>query len=230
MSAQERIVPLAIVILVLVAIGAIAMMGGWDGILQKPATPEVPVSVEADIVDPLNEGRLVSVQGRLGFKLPAFDQEMGVSDADAVVLFRHVEMYQWQETCIADACTQSSSWSPELIDATQFKEQLGNLNPDEFPFASQAFFAEGVFIGAFAPDLDLVAREVPMLPKRVTLGDLPANLAASFSERDGWIIAGNDLLNPAVGDLRINYRMVSAGVVTLIGRQVGNRLVAEPAN
>lgn len=227
MSAKERIVPLAIILLVLITIGAIGMLGGWNGILLKPAEQVVPVSVEAEQVDPLNEGRLVSVQGRLGFRLPAYDQELGVSDPDAAVLFRHVEMYQWRETCMAGACTQSSGWSPELIDAAQFNEPLGNVNPDEFPFESQAFFAEGVQVGAFAPDLDLVTAEIPMQPKVVRLGDLPANLAASFSEVDGWIIAGEDPLSPAIGDLRINYRMVSAGTVTLIGRQVGDRLVAE---
>jgi hypothetical protein len=229
MSAQQRIVPIAMIVLLLIAVGVVGMFGGWSGILQEAAKPVVPVSVEADQVDPLNEGRLVSVQGRLGMRLPAFDEELGVSDPGAVVLLRHVEMYQWQETCIADACTQSTRWWPELIDAAGFNEQLGHVNSASFPFATQTFFAEGVRLGAFRPDMDLIVGAIPMQPRVVKLGDLPANLAASFSEFDGWIFAGNDPLNPVVGDLRINYRMIPAGTATLVGQQVGDRLVAQSA-
>lgn len=229
MNKQQRNVPLVIFLLVVMVIGVIGMFGGWNGILQKPVEPLLPVSVAPDSVAPLNDDRIVSVQGNLEFESAAMDAELGVSDPRAVLLSRHVEMYQWQESCIADACTQSAGWSQDLVDAAQFKEPLGHVNPDHFPFASQTFVAEGIRLGAFAPDMDLVIAEIPMLPKPVRLGELPANLAASFSEFEGWILAGNDPLNPVVGDLRINYRMISAGAVTLTGKQIGNRLLAVPA-
>ena len=232
MITRERIVPLAILLLVLVVIGIIAVFGGWGGFLPSPAgpvAPSLPVSVEADSVDGLNDDRLISVQGKLEFDRPAVDDELGVSDPGAVVLLRHVEMYQWQETCIADSCTQALGWTSELLDAAQFNEQLGHANPGQFPFASTSFIAEGIRLGAFVPSLDLITAEVPMLPKSVQLLELPANLAASFSEIDGGIFAGNDALHPVVGDLRITYRMVSTGTVTLVGKQAGNRLIAVPA-
>lgn len=229
MSLQKRIIPLVIILLVLMAIGIIGLFGGWNGILKKAAEPAAPVSVAANTVDPQNNERMVSVQGTLVFEQPAVDDELGVSDPDAVVLLRHVEMYQWLESCIAGACTQSPDWSSQRVDAMQFREQLGHTNPDHFPFESKTFLARGVRLGAFSPDMNLVTAEVPMLPKVVRLGELPANLAASFSEFDGWIYAGNDPLNPVVGDLRINYRMVSAGTATLNGWQAGDRLLAKPA-
>jgi hypothetical protein len=138
-------------------------------------------------------------------------------------------MYQWQESCIASACTQSPGWSAELIHAAGFNENLGHVNPDHFPFKSQTFLAEGVRLGAFAPDMDVITGEIPMLTRAVRLGELHANLAASFSESDGWIFAGNDPLKPVVGDLRITYRVVPAGPVILTGWQAGNRLLAKPA-
>ena len=229
MNMQKSAMPLAIVLLVVMAIGVIGMFGGWNGILQRQAEPSVPVSVPADSVDPLNNERIVSVQGNLEFERPAVDVELGINDPGAAVLSRHVEMYQWRENCIADACTQSADWSQELVDTAQFKEELGHTNPGHFPFESQIFLAEGVRLGAFAPELDLVIAEIPMLSKPVRLAELPANLAASFSEFDGWIFAGNDPLNPAVGDLRINYRMIPGGTVTLTGRQIGSQLLALPA-
>lgn len=227
--ARNRIIPLVIVLLLLMATGVVGMFGGWNGILKTEVEPATPVSVAADSVDPLNNDRLVSVQGVLQFEQPAVDDELGISDPEAVVLLRHVEMYQWQESCIDDTCTQSLDWSSDLVDTTQFSEKLGHANPDHFPFESRTFFAKGVRLGAFVPDMALVTAEVPMLSRPVRLGELPANLAASFSELDDWIFAGNDPLAPVAGDLRINYRMVSAGTVTLIGRQAGQRLLAEPA-
>ncbi|MGB0134379.1 TMEM43 family protein [Dokdonella sp.] len=229
MIARERIVPIAILVVSLMIIGVIGMLGGWNGILEKSDAPVVTVSVESGSVDPLNDGRLVSVQGTLEFERPAADEEMGVTDSAAAVLLRRVEMYQWQESCIADSCTQTLGWFPELIDATQFNEKLGHRNPSQFPFASQTFFADGVRLGAFTPSMELVAAQAPMQARPVRLLEMHANLAASFSELDGGIFAGNDFLNPIAGDLRITYHMVPTGTVTLVGVQDGNRLLPAPA-
>lgn len=229
MIARERIIPIVIILLLLMIVGVIGMFGGWSGISGKPAGPVVPISVEAGAVDPLNENRVVSVQGKLEFEQPAMDDELGISDAGAVVLMRRVEMYQWQEACIDGSCTQTLAWLPELVDATQFNEQLGHSNPDRFPFASQSFFASGVRLGAFAPTMELVVAQAPMQPMAVRLGNMHANLAASFSEFDGGVFAGNDPLNPVAGDLRITYHMVPSGTATLVGVQAGTRLLAVPA-
>lgn len=208
----------------LLAIVVIGAMGGWRGFLRGPAEPVVAVSVPADAVDPLNEGRLVSVQGKLESASPPLDEELGVVDRDAVVLIRDVEMYQWEESCIGDSCTQSPVWSSTLIDAAAFHEQEGHVNPAGFPFASARFVARGIHIGAFEPDLDLLLAQIPLLARPLRLSELPANLAASASEIDGHIHVGNDPLQPAVGDLRIGYRVVPAATTILEGIQDGRRL------
>lgn len=210
-------------LLVAVVIGA---LGGWRGFMQKAAAPEVAISVPADAVDPLNDGRLVSVQGKLASTTPPTDGELGVTADDAVVLLRHVEMYQWQESCIGDSCTQTEVWSATLIDTSGFREKHVHENPHGFPFVSARFDGQGIHIGAFQPDLDLVLAQVKPVERPLRLGELPANLAASASEIDGRIHVGNDPLQPVVGDLRIGYDVIPAATTILSGIQRAERLVA----
>ena len=210
----------------LLAIVVIGALGGWRGILQKPAAPVVAISVPTDAVDPLNEGRLVSVQGNLESTRPPLDENLDIVAHDAVVLIREVEMYQWQESCIGDSCAQSPVWSSTLIDTEGFHEKKDHANPAGFPFASARFEAQGIHLGAFEPDLDLILAQVPPVARPLRVSELPANLAASASEIDGHIHVGNDPLQPAIGDLRISYQVVPATTTILEGIQQGNRLVA----
>lgn len=213
-------------LLVAVVIGA---LGGWRGFMQGAPESAVAISVPADAVDPLNEGRLVSVQGKLESAKPPVDEDLGVTADDAVVLMRHVEMYQWQENCIGDTCTQSAIWSSTLIDTSGFHDRSGHENPYGFPFVSARFDAEGIHIGAFQPDLDLILAQVQPVDRPLRISELPANLAASASEIDGRIHVGNDPLQPAVGDLRIGYAVIPAATTILAGIQLSDRLVATGA-
>ena len=227
---QNAIVACA-VLLLLLAVFAVDRFGGWRGFLQPQAVPEVAISVAATPIDPLNEGRLVSVQGRLEAAQAPKDAQLGVQADAAVVLIRNVEMFQWREACVDTSCVQSTAWSNTLIDSSAFHTQEGHENPPAFPFESTRFDAEGIHLGAFQPDLGLVLAQVEPVARPLRLEELPANLAASASQIDGRIYIGNDPLNPAVGDLRIGYSIIPSATTTLSGIQRADRLVAvEPKN
>jgi hypothetical protein len=94
------------------------------------------------------------------------------------------------------------------------------------PVTSARFAAPDVRLGAFRIDaaaFDMVLRTRPV-PFPVTSAKLPSNLAASFRDADGALYTG-DPAKPAVGDVRVRYRVVPAGRLTLTGIQRGDRLI-----
>lgn len=227
MSTRKRAIVLAIVGTFVALIVAIGIRMGWQ--LNVPGASIAAIPVPADSIIADNEGRLVSVHGALTVDQPPVDAQLGLQAADAIILIREVEMLQWQEVCDAGTCTLKPSWSPELIDSTHFNDAAGHRNPDQFPIASDRFVGKGIHLGAFVPDADLLVSSVGLVPRPVALTELSNNLAASFSVSDNAFFSGNDAENPLVGDLRIRYRIVAGGEVSLTGIQQSSRLV-DPAH
>ena len=169
------------------------------------------------------EGRVQRISGELKGAGPARDGPLGVS-ANAAVLFRHVEMYQWQEHCEADGCRYDKAWAA-AIDSHKFREPKGHENPPA-PFNDSIFFAPGLKVGAYVVDPDLLVAQLHSTDHPVRDANLPPNLAASFSERDGVLYAGGDPAHPAIGEVRIGYRVIADGSVVLDGVVRGDKLVA----
>jgi len=188
-------------------------------------TTKAPLAVSAERIDAANEGRTLSVEGRLRASKPARDTQLGVS-SDAVVLLRTVEMLQWREQCAASACEYALAWSAQPVDSSAFRERKGHENLARFPFVGARFVADEVRLGAFRLDAAtakaLDAAESSAWP--VHANQLPPNLAATFRERDGVLYAGADP-DQAAGDLRVSYRIVAAGQQRLVGVQHGDRLL-----
>jgi hypothetical protein len=237
-SNRANPVVVVLILIVLVAIGAYA----WLHQRHAPGTPvagatRTPESgeaahVSADKVDPANEGRVVTIGGTLSAKKPARDTQLGIG-ADAVMLLRSAEMLQWQEKCAGAACTYQQVWSPLAIDSHGFREADSHKNPPRMPIASGQFRAGELRLGAFVVDtaalgvdrLEAALQSKPV-PYPVKDAQLPSNLAVSFREVDGAFYAG-DPAHPAVGDIRISYRIVPAGNVELTGMQRGERLIVQ---
>ncbi len=224
LSAKERVALATAFGLLVVVIVWIGNLGGWNRFLKSPETPAVAISVSEKSVNIDNEGRLVSVQGQLVADHPPVDPQLGLTAKNAVALARDVEMFQWQENCIDSVCTQREAWSAQWIDSTRFNEQIGHRNPDRFPLESLEFRGEGIHLGAFQPDLDLVIARIGFVPRPIDPAELSANLAASFSVSDDTLLSGSDPMHPAIGDLRIRYRVVPGGATTLNGIQKSTRL------
>ncbi len=207
----------------LALLAALAAWKYWRDLQPMPPSPAIAVS--AAVVDTANEGRLVKVTGRLSVDQPAADPQLGLQAANAIVLIREVEMLQWQEHCSAGTCTLATTWSPTLIDSTRFSASAGQRNPERFPLQGERFAGKDIRLGAFVPDVDLLVASLGSTPRPVSLNEFPENLAASFSVVDGALVSGNDREHPAVGDLRIRYRVVPAAEVTISGIQQSSRLL-----
>jgi hypothetical protein len=190
----------------------------WFG---KAAGDKVAATNGSSSAETPTEGRPLHVSGELAASGPAHDVQLGVS-ANAAVLFRHVEMYQWQEHCQGGACRYDGAWSAPL-DSHKFRDPKGHENPPA-PFNDSTFFAPGIKLDGYLVDPDLLVAQLHATDYAAHNANLPPNLAASFGERDGVLYAGGDPAHPVVGAVRISYRVIGKGTVALSGVQHGTKL------
>jgi hypothetical protein len=198
-----------------------------------PVSENAPLAVALDRIVPSNEGRTIALSGKLDVRTPARDNQLGVS-ADAVMLLRFSEMLQWLEQCAGDKCEYKKVWSPQLIKSGKFREQEGHKNPERLPLTSARFSAGEVRLGAFRIDAATIgnyrltaALHTQPVAFPVSSSQLPSNLAISFRDSNGVLYAGSDPAHPAIGDVRISYRIIPATDVQLTGIQRGDRLMVQ---
>ncbi len=199
------------------------------------------VSVASDRTDTANEGKLVHLSGFADAASMLADREFGVS-AEAIHLERTVEMYQWRESASSKTekktggstettttYSYSQGWSEHLVDSGSFQESAGHENPRSMPFKSQSFSARQVAVGAFQLSEGLIRRmrDFVPLPLSSTAG-LPSAIRDRARVDGNGLYVGNNPGSPQIGDLRISFRKVPPGTVSVVARQSGTELSAYP--
>jgi len=142
------------------------------------------------------------------------------------VLIRNVEMFQWREVRIGDDVHYEQDWSGRLIDASHFEHPAGHTNPDSLPLSSKQFDAGLVQVGGFALSPQVMHALPSSTQATPDLKALPANLAASFSQYQNYLVTSASPGNPRVGDVRVSWDEVPLQQVTIVARIDGGRLVA----
>ena len=196
----------------------------------------VVISVPADSVNPVNDGKLVHVTGDATTSETLTDPDFGVA-VPAIHLERVAEMYQWQEKKTSQSRNKlgggketvttydyAPTWSAQLIDSSSFKES-GHANPRTMPVESTTFTAKKVTLGAFT----LADSQIAKINKSdaVALDDsaaakLPDAMKSRVTLRSGGYYMGKDPATPAVGDVRISFKAVHPATVSLVARQVAS--------
>lgn len=192
---------------------------GWH--LRQSAPAPVADNTQP-AVDAANDGRRVTVSGKLSTPSAARDEQLGLN-ADAIVLLRNVEMYQWNEQCAGADCKYEMIWSSKAIDSSRFHTPAGHENP-HFPFTSARFATGPVRLAGYVVDPDLIAEQLQPEKYPVHSADLPPNLAVTFHDADGDLITADDMAHPKLGALRVSYRVIPTRAATLTGVQHGKRL------
>lgn len=215
------------------------------------------VSVQADKVDPANEGKLVYVTAKADTKDVLTDPLFKISST-AIRLERRVEMYQWKQnessktekqlgggTKKTTVYTYEKVWSDKPVNSAYFKE-AGHENPG-FPFESEKLRANHVTLGDFLLNDSLVDRlgDSRKLPVPADY-KLPATLSgksdaayvhvsrkssapSQVSQEQPADNAGDAALTePAIGDLRISWYAVVPHEVSIVARQTGKTFSAYP--
>lgn len=142
------------------------------------------------------------------------------------VLVRHVEMFQWREVRLGSNVHYELDWVDHLLDASHFAEPRGHANPASFPLSGKQFDAGLVRLGGF--ELGPVLLHAIPGTQRVAPdpGALPANLAASFSRYQDYLVSSTRPGDPRLGDVRVSWNEVPLQQLTVVGRVDGDRLVA----
>lgn len=193
------------------------------------------VSVDAQTVDPANEGKLVHVTGPAATDETLTDTEFGVS-ANAIKLVREVEMYQWRENSQTKTekqvggserevttYTYERVWSERVINSDSFKEASDHQNPNTMPYQQQEYVAKDVTVGAFTLPESMVSSISNFDPLPVDdSAPKPQVTGKNVTVIDGSYYLGSDPANPQIGDLRVSFKVVEPGPVSIVARQVGN--------
>jgi len=115
------------------------------------------ISIDADIVNPSNDGKLVHLTGIAESEKMINDNLLKLS-VEAIKLRRIVEMYQWNEKKINDNKKESKNklsndyekkWSKNLINSKDFNITNGHENPKSMILDNREFIAKDVKIGEF---------------------------------------------------------------------------------
>jgi hypothetical protein len=195
------------------------------------------VSVDANAVDPGNEGRLVHVSGPVSTDTIPQDADFGIS-AQAIRLVRTVEMYQWREESKSETTkklgggeetvttyTYSKGWEDGPVDSSDFRKPDGHDNPS-MEIRGTAFQVPEAKLGAFdldEPVLSLMSGETRLPVKAEQKAAVEAAFAGTtkVSVVDGRIYLGPNPASPAVGDYRVSYDIVPIGDASIVARQNG---------
>jgi len=190
------------------------------------------ISVASDKVDPANEGKLVHVTAKADTGATLSDPVFGVS-AKVLKLKRIVEVYQWKESReskkekklggseeTVTTYSYSKDWSEGLIASSKFNKSAEHQNPTVMPYASQEQSAQEVTAGAFVLSPSLVGKITGYAALAVN-GDqpIPEALKEKAKRIDTGYYLGTDPTTPQVGDMRITFKVVNPGEVSVIAKQ-----------
>lgn len=193
------------------------------------------ITVPADKVDPANEHKLVAMSAEAKTSETVTDPQFAVAQT-AIALVRDVEMYQWKEikeehttkntggsTDTTITYDYKQEWADDVIDSSDFHVG-GYDNPKRMEFEPEHFQAKNVTVGAFQLPQDMVSKidQDESLPVADSdLARLPGSLKHRAKLADSGFYIGLDPANPQVGDLRVHFKVVKPGMVSLIAQQVG---------
>jgi len=186
------------------------------------------------------DGGLVHLSGMVQVDSNLRDAEFGVEQR-ALRLERTVEMFQWKESSETKeekkvgggvervtTYTYGKDWSDGLVDSSRFQNPDGHRNPAGMPFQSQRLNADAGRLGDYRVDSDVLGRVGGWQDLPVSPDSLPATVREGFVQQGGWLYRSGNPSSPAVGDIRVRFRLVPEQVVSVIARQSGERLDAYP--
>jgi hypothetical protein len=193
------------------------------------------VSVNAQEVNPANDGNLVHMTGQATTDETLTDPMFDVSADNAIKLRREVQMYQWVEdqdtetvqkvgggTETRTTYTYSKEWASTYNDSGGFKEPTGHQNPP-MDFEDETQVAETVRVGAFTLSPGLVGSISGATPLAVeTVPTLDGRTARL--ENGGLYIGAGSPQSPQVGDYRVSFEVVRPDTVSIIAQQSGATL------
>ena len=180
------------------------------------------VNVKSDEVNPNNEGKLVSTNG----KIKVIDESLKDDYFNVIVpgtgkMIIVVEMYQWVEDCEEEddrtVCNYEKKWLDEVENSSSFEES-GHDNPGQMPYEEEVYLANQVELGAFK----LSSTQISMLSTNALVTpDATVFLPNGYSVVDKYITTASSMSNPQVGDVRVSFKYSNDTDITVLAMQKG---------
>ncbi|RUR10403.1 hypothetical protein ELY15_08185 [Legionella sp. km772] len=200
---------------------------------------KILVTVPNSPINPQNNSKVVYFTGLATTTDKLIDSTLGV-DVNAINLDRKVEMYQWEEHVKTETQSQmggsekqiktynyTKTWSDNLIDSSNFKDQEGHQNPTSMPVESRSQYAEKVTVGDFILPRSLLSEIDVSKPIELTEANkdkLKAKLNKPVELVNNQLYVGADPQNPQLGDLKITSTVVYPQDVSIIAQQSGTTI------
>jgi len=201
------------------------------------------VSVAADTIVPGNDHKLIHLSGEVTTTESIRDPLFGLS-VTALRLGRRVEMYQWKEDKTTEKKKKlgggeetttryeySRAWSDRPVDSSSFRHPEDHTNPSSFPVQKLTVLTSKATLGAFkipAPIIEKMSNDQPLPPPSDCIAQLPADLKPKARINAEQIYLGQDPAAPAVGDMRVTFRVLKPAVYSILAQQSGDTLTPYP--
>jgi hypothetical protein len=192
------------------------------------------ISVQAEQVDPSNQGKLIHVSGAASTDEVLVDSDLDLK-VGAVSMQRSTEIYQWIETKETKEEKQtgggtekvttykySKQWTSSPVNSSNFKKASEHENTGELQFPANSWQASVVKLGAF----ELNPNQISQIPgsQAVPLDSLklPADLEGKAQITTTELYLGQDPSAPEIGDQRVKWTYVPSGQkISVVASQVG---------
>ena len=200
-------------------------------------------AVAADRINPTKEGMLVHLTAPATAMGERRDPTLAMA-SDAIALVRTVEYYQWHEQSRSETKTKlgggqetvttysyDEQWSESPQDSSRFQQAAQHSNPAP-ALAKAEFRAEQARAGAFTLETAVLNGLNADRPLELTTAHAEAAskaLSRAVSLSDGALYVGANPATPAVGDMRIRYRIAPQGMtISVVGAQSGKTIQPYP--
>jgi hypothetical protein len=196
------------------------------------------VNVGSDTVEAGNDGKLIHVSGPTHTADQVVDTPFGISE-NAIRLSRSAEIYQYEEekrssekkkvgggTTTETTYTYQAGWHSGPIDSSSFKDPTyKNKNgKGEMPYKSQTFSAHKVGLGAYQLNDQLIGQIDNWESYSAKPEALPGDLAGK--PHQGGYYFGENPAKPAIGDVKVMFRIVKPSQASVIAQQLGDSFQA----
>ena len=225
--------PFAGLIIIVLGIGILWWNEGNDvkNIKTIEEARNVLVKVSSDKVDPVNEGKLVSTNGKMVIEEDYLQDSMfNLQSPKTAKLVRVVEMYQWVEEEEDDGdyvrYNYKKEWLTEIESSSSFNDST-KVNPSSMPYEQEVFLSNNVSLGAFT--LSDAQKEMLDTSATVSLGDT-VSIPAGYFKVGNYISSVDNLANADIGDVRISFRYNSDQEISILAKQSGSSFVPYESN
>ena len=196
----------------------------------------------ANVLDPLNEGKLVHITALVTPGTMVMDDVFQViPPKPALKLKRSVEMYQWTQTSSTKeekkkggstetetTYTYHKEWVDHVVDDQSFYFSEHHENPPQMLFDNEILVTEESHMGLFEiPQvvMDRITFYQNLSPSNYSTSFLPSStvgdLTVSTFQNQGYYF-GQSQSNPRIGDTRVTFSYVPKQVISVIARQTGS--------